>query len=167
MTAAPYQVMFVCTGNTCRSPMAEIVLRSQLAAAGLSGRVVVSSSGLKVAAEGAGADPRTVAVLTAAGLPAGHAARQLTPRILAESDLVITMTGEHAAILAGLRPGQAPQIRTLRSFAPAARAGQSDVPDPFRDGPAAYQAVLTAITAAMPGLLAEIAAASRPDPAAH
>ena len=59
----PYSVMVVCTGNICRSPMAEIVLRERFAAAGLADQVVVDSTGISDEERGNPLDRRARAVL--------------------------------------------------------------------------------------------------------
>ena len=61
-----YRICFVCTGNICRSPMAEVVCRAQLAERGLGERVSVDSAGTGDWHVGQPADPRTVAALSAA-----------------------------------------------------------------------------------------------------
>jgi protein-tyrosine phosphatase len=94
-----FQILFVCTGNVCRSPAAERLLRRELdrASGGIAGL-----SGIDVASAGTGAlvgepiSPRMAALVARAGAdPDGFTARQLTPAILRSADLVITMTGEH------------------------------------------------------------------------
>ena len=94
-----FQILFVCTGNVCRSPAAERLLRRELdrASGGIAGL-----SGIEVGSAGTGAligepiSPPMAALVARAGAdPDGFAARQLTPAILRSADLVITMTGEH------------------------------------------------------------------------
>jgi protein-tyrosine phosphatase len=104
----PYRVCFVCTGNICRSPMAEWVLRARIAEAGLSDLVVVDSAGTGDWHVGDGADPRTVRVLARHGYPSRHVARQFEPSDLLRRDLVIALDHGH--------------LRTLRRWA-SARSG--------------------------------------------
>lgn len=105
--AMTYRVMTVCTGNICRSPMAEVVLRERFEAAGLGGLVVVDSSGVSDEEYGNPVDRRARAVLAAHGYPTGdgHRARQVTPADLASRDLVLAMTAQHARRLRALAPG--------------------------------------------------------------
>src|SRR5271165_1977848 len=95
--APPYRVLFVCTGNTCRSPMAAQVLRRDLADAGLSADV--ASAGLRVVAEGEPADPRAQDVLRAHGYGAEHQTTRFSPAMLARYDLVIALDSMHAWVL--------------------------------------------------------------------
>ena len=76
-----YRVLFVCTGNTCRSPMAVQVLRRALAEAGLAAEV--TSAGLRVDAEHAPADPRAQDVLREHGYATEHQTARFVPGMLA------------------------------------------------------------------------------------
>lgn len=106
--AMTYRVMTVCTGNICRSPMAEVVLRERFETAGLGDLVVVDSSGVSDEEYGNPVDRRARAVLAAHGYPTGdgHRARQVTPADLASRDLVLAMTAQHARRLRALAPGR-------------------------------------------------------------
>ena len=92
-----YRVMTVCTGNICRSPMAEVVLRERLEAAGLGDAVVVDSTGTSDEEHGRPVDRRAHRVLTAHGYSVPqHRARQVTPVDLPARDLLLPMTATHA-----------------------------------------------------------------------
>lgn len=171
----PFRVMTVCTGNICRSPMAEIVLREALAASGLDGAVVVDSTGVSGEEQGNPVDRRARRVLTAHGYPAGdaHVARRVTSAELGERDLVLAMTAHHARALrrlAGFGEGGdlsspmpaagGPVIRMFRSFdpeAPALAEGDSehllDVEDPWYGGMEDFEVCLREIEAATPGIV--------------
>lgn len=155
MGPMPYRVTFVCTGNICRSPMAEHVLRGHARKAGLD--VAVDSSGTGGWHVGAPADPRTVDLLEQHGYSSAHRARQFRAAWFDDYDLVIALDRGHERELRRQARTEADQakIRLLRSFDPAAGTGQS-VPDPYYDD-AEFAVVLAQIEAAMPGLLAEIA----------
>jgi protein-tyrosine phosphatase len=150
-----YRVLFVCTGNTCRSAIAAQVLRRDHDDAGLAGEV--ASAGLRVRAEGAAADPRAQEVLRRHGYQTDHQTRQLDPAMLAGYDLVIGLDTMHVMVLRQAAAGAAPDtpIRLLGSFDPAARAGW-DVPDPVTGGPEDYERVLALVRSAMPGVVAAV-----------
>ncbi|MGO1333580.1 MAG: low molecular weight protein-tyrosine-phosphatase, partial [Cellulosimicrobium funkei] len=97
----PYRVMTVCTGNICRSPMAEVVLRDRFEAAGLGDRVVVDSTGISDEERGNPIDRRARAVLAEHGyvVDGTHRARQVRAGDLAARDLVLAMTAQHARAL--------------------------------------------------------------------
>ena len=113
----PYRVIMVCTGNICRSAMAEIVLRDRLAAAGIPdsgpGGVTVTSAGVSDEERGNPIDSRARRVLTEAGYGTGaddvsratgiaitsHTAQRITDAEIAEADLLLAMTDSHWNVL--------------------------------------------------------------------
>ncbi|WP_146843783.1 low molecular weight protein-tyrosine-phosphatase [Cellulomonas composti] len=149
--------MTVCTGNICRSPMAEIVLRDRFSAAGLGDLVVVDSSGVSDEERGNPVDRRARAVLAAHGYPTGdgHRAHRITPDELATRALVLAMTAQHARVLRRLAGGAAPQVLLYRSFdpaapalAPGAREDVLDIADPWYGGPDDFELCLSQLEAA-------------------
>jgi protein-tyrosine phosphatase len=152
-----YRVCFVCTGNICRSPMAEIVFRARVAEAGLDGLVEVDSAGTGGWHEGDGADPRTVAVLEDHGYAGGHTARQFQPSWFSRLDLVIALDSGHLGALRRLAPTEqdAQKVRLLRSYDPAADE-DLDVPDPYYGGMDGFEECLEMVEAASTGLLAAV-----------
>ncbi|GGU92285.1 low molecular weight protein-tyrosine-phosphatase [Actinomadura cremea] len=151
----PYRVTFVCTGNICRSPMAESVLRHHVEEAGLD--VEVDSSGTGNWHVGDAADDRTIAALLRAGYRSAHAARQFEALWFSRYDLILALDEGHLRALRSMAPDEEARgrIRLLREFDPDA-AGDLDVPDPYYGGRADFDLVLEMVEAAMPGLLAEI-----------
>ncbi|MGP3967893.1 low molecular weight protein-tyrosine-phosphatase [Streptomyces sp. 6N223] len=154
-----YRICFVCTGNICRSPMAEAVCRQHLARRGLAERVVVDSAGTGSWHAGEGADPRAEAALVAAGYELQHIARQFRRGWFDRYDLVIALDRGHERSLRRLAtsPGQAARVRLLRAYdLDAAADGDLDVPDPYYGGDTGFAACLKLIEDAMPGLLDEV-----------
>ncbi|MFF3908153.1 low molecular weight protein-tyrosine-phosphatase [Streptomyces sp. NPDC001848] len=152
-----YRVCFVCTGNICRSPMAESVFRARIEQAGLDDRVEVDSAGTGGWHEGDGADPRTVAVLEENGYDSDHIARQFQPSWFSRLDLVIALDSGHLKALRRLAPTpeDAAKVRLLRSYDPAAD-GDLDVPDPYYGGMDGFEECLEMVEAASLGLLAAV-----------
>ncbi|KOG33631.1 low molecular weight protein-tyrosine-phosphatase [Streptomyces resistomycificus] len=152
-----YRVCFVCTGNICRSPMAESVFRARVAEAGLEGLVEVDSAGTGGWHEGDGADPRTVTVLENGGYDGAHTARRFRPSWFSRLDLVIALDAGHLAALRRLAPTaqDAEKVRLLRSYDPAA-SGDLDVPDPYYGGMDGFEECLEMVEAASEGLLAVV-----------
>ncbi|MEU7581800.1 low molecular weight protein-tyrosine-phosphatase [Streptomyces sp. NPDC041068] len=149
----PFSVCFVCTGNICRSPMAESVFRSLVDEAGLGDRVVVDSAGTDGWHEGDGADPRTVSVLRAAGHQSDHMARHFQADWFAKLDLVIALDSGHLRTLRRLAPtpADADKVRLLRSYDP--EAAEPDVPDPYYGDFEGFEECLRMVEAASDGLL--------------
>ncbi|WP_369170616.1 low molecular weight protein-tyrosine-phosphatase [Streptomyces sp. R28] len=152
-----YRVCFVCTGNICRSPMAESVFRARVAEAGLDGLVEVDSAGTGGWHEGDPADPRTVSVLEEHGYEGGHTARQFQASWFARLDLIVALDSGHLKALRRLAPSpeDAAKVRLLRSY--DATAGDDlDVPDPYYGGRDGFEECLEMVEAASTGLLAEV-----------
>jgi protein-tyrosine phosphatase len=152
-----YRVCFVCTGNICRSPMAESVFRARVAEDGLDGRVEVDSAGTGGWHEGDGADPRTVSVLEEHGYDGAHTARQFQPSWFSRLDLVIALDHGHLRDLRRLAPTpeDAAKVRLLRSYDPSA-GDDLDVPDPYYGGMHGFEECLEMVEAASEGLLAAV-----------
>jgi len=153
----PFRVCFVCTGNICRSPMAESVFRARVEEAGLDGLVEVDSAGTGGWHQGDGADHRTVAVLEANGYAGAHSARQFQAGWFARLDLVIALDTGHLRALRRLAPtpADAEKVRLLRSYDPAA-GDDLDVPDPYYGELNGFEECLELVEAASPVLLAAV-----------
>ncbi|MBO1336754.1 low molecular weight protein-tyrosine-phosphatase [Streptomyces sp. VRA16 Mangrove soil] len=152
---APFRVCFVCTGNICRSPMAEHVFRSYVEEAGLDGLVEVDSAGTDGWHEGDGADPRTVRVLEEGGYTGEHTARQFRRDWFDRLDLVIALDAGHLRTLRRIAPTpqDAEKVRLLRSYDPAADPDDMDVPDPYYGDMDGFEECLKMVEAAGDGLL--------------
>lgn len=158
-----YRICFVCTGNICRSPMAEAVFRARLVADGLDGEVVVDSAGTGNWHLGEPADPRTTAALTSAGYPMDHRARQFSPDWFARYDLIVALDEGHQRDLLRMAPtlAEADKVRLLRDYDPAAGEDR-DVPDPYYGGESGFADCLRLVEEATRGLLAAVEDAIRP-----
>jgi protein-tyrosine phosphatase len=171
MSPAPYRICFVCSGNICRSPIAEVVLRALAEREGLGGDIAVDSAGTGDWHVGERADLRAINVLAGGGYDGGaHRARQFDPQWFAERDLVIALDRGHARALRSWAPDAAARdkVRLLRSFDPTVSGGDEldlDVADPYYDGPEEFDEVLGQVEAACEGLLnhvrSELAGAAR------
>ena len=138
--AGPYRVVMVCTGNICRSAMAEVVLRDRLAAAGIPdsgpGGVTVTSAGVSDEERGNPIDSRARRVLTEAGYGVGaddvsratgsaiasHSAHRVTDAEITEADLLLAMTDSHWNVLQRRAAGlgvEPDRIRMYRELDPA------------------------------------------------
>jgi Protein-tyrosine-phosphatase len=146
----PVHVVFVCTGNICRSPIAEKVFVHELDRAGLTDRVRVTSAGTGGWHVGSPADDRAAALLRAEGYSDEHWARQVDAEQLA-AELLVALDNGHRRSLQSMVP-EPERVRLLRSFDPDAPAG-ADVPDPYYGDEDGFAAVLAMIRAAMPGLV--------------
>jgi protein-tyrosine phosphatase len=150
---APFRVCFVCSGNICRSPVAEKVFAREVEQAGLADRVRVSSAGTGSWHVGGPADERAAALLVEHGYPDEHVARQVDDELLA-ADLLVALDDGHLRALRRVAPDP-DRVQLLRSFDPAAPPG-SGVPDPYYGGPDGFTEIMTMIRAAMPGLLEHV-----------
>jgi protein-tyrosine phosphatase len=149
-TQKPLRVVFVCTGNICRSPIAEKVFVHELQRAGLAHAVEVRSAGTGSWHIGSPADERAAALLRSEGYPDEHTARQVDAELLS-ADLLVALDDSHRRALQSMVP-EPERVRLLRSFDPAAPSG-AEVPDPYYGSADGFTEVLTMIRAAMPGML--------------
>ena len=147
---APYRVCLVCLGNICRSPMAETVLRAELAAAGLDGAVVVDSAGTGDWHVGDAMDPGARSALASRGHDgSAHRARQFQPSWLSRYDLILAMDTRNLVDLRRMARGE--DRDRIRLFGASGGLGQSsDIPDPWGGGPDEFGHVLDLLGTAAP-----------------
>ncbi len=125
-----YQILVVCTGNTCRSPMAEAILRSILPEE-LAGVVHVGSAGTG-AVEGTAATQLATQVCADGGVDlVAHRARRLTPKLIRASDLILTMEPSHLEHARDLAPDAAERIHLITERGAASGSASDGVLDPI------------------------------------
>lgn len=158
----PFRVVFVCSGNICRSPMADVVFRAFAAQAGLAGRIASSSAGTGDWHVGERADQRTLDALERRGYDGSrHRARQFGMNDFDRSDLVVALDHSHERVLRGWARNEsdADKIALLMSFDSGAKA--LDVPDPYYGSPAMFDDVLGMIEGASRALFRQLEPAIR------
>jgi protein-tyrosine phosphatase len=149
-------VVFVCTGNICRSPTAHAVLRQRIAELGLGGQLNVSSAGLEAWHAGGPPDARSIAHARRRGYElADLRARHFRREEFLHADWVLVMDEGHLQRAARLCPPQhAHKLRLLTDFCQRHDAGE--VPDPYYGQAADFEHVLDLIEDACGGLLAHL-----------
>ena len=153
----PIRVLMVCTGNICRSPTAEGVLRRKLVAAGLADRVKVESAGTVDYHAGSPPDHRAQQSALRRGYDLSkQRARQLRDSDFENFDLLLAMDTDHFDRLVDLCPGPlADRVRLLMDYSPTRPRGTS-VPDPYYGAPAGFERVLDMIEEACEGLVRDL-----------
>ncbi|KAF1005726.1 MAG: Low molecular weight protein-tyrosine-phosphatase YfkJ [Luteibacter sp.] len=153
-TDAPHaSVLFVCTGNICRSPTAHALLVHKAAAAGLI--VDVDSAAVTDSEVGNPPDARSLAELRRRGIPMpAHRARRVTAEDFARFDLVVGMTTAHVATLRRMAPEAVQKIGLMMVH--SADHGAIDVPDPWYGKQADFIEVFDMLDVAVDGLLASL-----------
>ena len=135
------KLLFVCTGNTCRSPMAEGIYNAKSVPLGLT---PAESAGI-FAVPGDPVTPNAVTAAAAYGADiSAHRARPVTAELLASCDVVFCMTPSHLAALVARFPDCAAKCRLL---------DEHGIPDPYGGDLACYRQTAAAISAAIDAYL--------------
>jgi protein-tyrosine phosphatase len=158
--AAPrLRVLMVCTGNICRSPTAEGVLRAKLAQAGLGAQVYVGSAGTQGYHTAEPPDPRAVRAAAQRGYDIARLrARPLRPEDFSRFDVLFAMDRGHLEWLHKRKPAAAnPSLGLFMALA-TRHPGVSEIPDPYYGGPAGFEHVLDLVEDACDGALQRLQA---------
>lgn len=146
---ASYNLLFVCTGNTCRSPMAAAIARAAIRRRGWS-HVQAASAGV-AAAGGAPASAEVAPVLDEQGIELGeHASRELTPELIRWADSILVMSPAHLSAVEGLGGGD--KVALVTEFLDGDEGGQP-VADPIGGDLATYRRTRDQLLRAVEALL--------------
>jgi protein-tyrosine phosphatase len=158
-SAAQTRILVVCTGNICRSPTAEGVLRRKLEQAGLQGRIAVASAGTQGYHTAEPPDPRAVKAAAARGYDISRLkARPMRPEDFTAHQWVLAMDRGHLDWLRKRAPAGAPaRVSLLMPFA-SRHPGLDEVPDPYYGGPEGFERVLDMVEDACDGVVARLRA---------
>jgi len=130
------QILIVCTGNTCRSPMAEVLLRDKIEKHHLTDQIAVSSAGVAVWGEGAASMGAQMAMGRRGINMLSHRSHRLLLEDIQAADLLLTMTANHKAAVLKVMPQAIDKVYTLAEFA----GEDSDIMDPYGENVAVYEA---------------------------
>ncbi len=155
------RVLFVCTGNICRSPTAEGVFRGLVESAGLVESIEVDSAGTAHWHVGRAPDPRSAETARRRGIDIDRLrGRQVDDGDFEYFDYILAMDRDNLLELRRIGPAERHgKLRLLMEYAPD--FGIDEVPDPYYGGESGFDRVFDMIEAASRGLLDEIGAALR------
>jgi protein-tyrosine phosphatase len=154
-----YRVAFICSGNICRSPSADVILERLLAEAGLTDRVEVVSGGIGDWHVGNPMDSRSAGALTARGYdPSPHRAQQVEAGWFGRDDVLFAMDESHRSDL--VRLGGTDRVRLFGDFDPETPG--VEVPDPYYGGRDGFEEVLDMIERTCRALVPHIERALSP-----
>jgi len=151
-------ILFVCTGNICRSPTAQGVFEHLLRQEKLSQRFLIDSAGISSSHVGAAPDPRSQQAAKARGVDLSkQRARKVSVDDFQRFDYVIAMDESHQDVLLRLQPDtndRRARVHLLLEFAPTLVS--KDVPDPYYGPLNGFQRVFDIVETGCRGLLAEL-----------
>jgi protein-tyrosine phosphatase len=149
----PVRVLFVCTGNICRSPLAEAIFAHYVREKGLGGRYVADSAGLDGWHAGDGADPRTCQIGGKYGIEVPSIARQFEARDYERFDVILAMDRGHFKALKARAPqAQKDKVQLMRDYDVPENHGK-DVADPYYGGAAGFESMYQVLAVCCRNLL--------------
>lgn len=156
------KVLFVCTGNICRSPTAEGVFRHMIKASGLGDMVTADSAGTHSYHVGEPPDPRTVKAAAKRGVDlSGQRARRVRSEDFQQFDMILAMDRGHLSHLQALQPNESrAEVNLFLDFHPSENL--KDVPDPYYGGVHGFDEVLNLVEQACTQLIDQIQRRSKP-----
>ena len=148
-------ILLICTGNTCRSSMAEAILKDMLRnSETITEDIRVLSAGIW-AIEGQGASPHSIEVLKNKNIDlSNHRSRPLTRELIEESDLILTMTGNHKRQILNAMPKAKDKVFTLKEFA---EEDNLDISDPYGQSIEVYSSTAEEIEKALKKVISKLA----------
>lgn len=156
MDSRKINVLFVCMGNICRSPLAHGLFEELVNQEGLSDRIMVDSAGTHAYHVGEPPDPRSQQTAQRHGIDLSRQrARRVALPDFETFDYILAMDRDNYRILIDSAPvDQQHKIRLFLEFAP--QRGEEEVPDPYYGGPDGFDRVYEMVEAASNGLMADI-----------
>jgi len=147
------RIVFICTGNICRSPAAENIFRHRAEAEGLLPELEIDSAGTGGWHEGEAPDARSAAALRHAGYPVDGRARPLRARDYGAFDLFVCMDRTHVREVVD-RGAPRERVVLIRHFDDT--RSHDDVPDPYYGGHEGFTEMIAMLEASMDGLFARV-----------
>lgn len=152
MSNSDLNILFVCTGNTCRSPMAEQIFNQQ--ARDLSAHA--TSAGLN-AQEGSPINPLAVEALKGLGYsPTEHSSKLISTEAVEVADVILTFTQSQKIELGQRFPAASGKLFTISEYANAGLSEIEDVPDPYGESQVVYQETAERIASLVKGIVGSL-----------
>ena len=141
MAVEPIRILFVCTGNICRSPLAEGIFRHLVKQANVEDRFEIDSAGTSGYHAGDPPDARSASTARGRGIELNGASRQIKARDLKTFDYIVVMDEDNFSSVQALasRSGETPRVHLLREWDPENR--RASVPDPYYGGSNGFEDV--------------------------
>ncbi|OEH93303.1 low molecular weight protein arginine phosphatase [Bacillus solimangrovi] len=143
------KILFVCTGNTCRSPMAEAIFNAK------TGETFEAKSAGIFAAQGSSASPQAIQVLKEKDIDFSHSSRILDRDLLEWADVILTMTSGHKQVIKQQYPNVAEKVHVLQQFVDI-DSDLVDISDPYGGSVSIYRQTSGEIESAINKLIVQL-----------